>query len=258
MSDLKAVTAVTVKGAPLSLHDVLYGCKVSGQLRRLLQEAAEDRLIAEVARAENVAVSDDELQQAADAFRQARRLQKAAAMHAWLAEQRLGVLDFQAHLERTLLRGKLRERLPRAQVERYFAENRSQFDRCVLAQIVVERESVAVELLSQIQDDGSDFASLARKHSTHRESRQSGGFLGVVARKSLSPAVEAAVFGAKNGDVLGPFKTAHGWHIVRVEELLPAVLDERTAEAIRNQLFQDWLQDQVRQADVRLPLFDLL
>jgi peptidylprolyl isomerase len=258
MSELKSVTAVTVRGAPLSLHDVLYGWKVNGQLHRLLREAAEDRLIAEVARAENVTVGDEELQQAADAFRQARRLQKAAAMHAWLTEQHLSVLDFQTHLERGLLRAKLRDRVTRAPVDRYFAENRAQFDRCVLAQIVVERENVAVELLSQIQDDGSDFAVLARKHSTHRESRQAGGFLGVVGRKSLSPAVEAAVFGAKNGDVLGPFKTAQGWAIVRVEELLPAVLDERTAEAIRNQLFQDWLADQLRQADVRLPLYDLL
>jgi len=256
MSDLKSIVAVTLEGEPVSLYELLHAYKVTGQLNQLLDEAIQNKLIAATARAEGLQLTDEELQQGADAFRQTHRLQKATDTHDWLTERHLNVEDLQGHIERLLLRQKLAERVTHSQVERYFAENRSQFDRVRLAQIVVEREGVALELLSQLQEEEADFAVLARKHSLHRDSRQAGGFLGVTGRKSLSPAVEAAVFGAKNGSVVGPFKTAQGYHLIKVEEILPAVLDDKTAAAIRDRLFRDWLQDHVKRAKITLPLLD--
>ncbi|MBI1918272.1 MAG: peptidylprolyl isomerase [Planctomycetes bacterium] len=258
MSDLPSIVAVTVDDQPVSLRDVLHAWKVAGHLERLLEQAVQDRLIAEAARAEGVVVTDVELQTAADAFRKTRGLHKASDTEAWLAERRLGVEDFQTLVERPLLRRKLAEHLTRGQVERYFAENRSQFDRARLSQIVVGREGIASELMAQITEDGADFAALARKHSLDSASAPAGGSLGVVDRKKLSPSVEAAVFGARPGDVVGPFKTAQGFHVIKVEEILPAQLDDKTTEAIRDRLFEDWLRQRQRRARVQTPLLDLV
>jgi len=258
VSELESIIAVTVEDQPLSLREVLHTWKVTGDLQRLLEQAAQERLIAEAARAEGVTISDQELQTAADAFRKARGLHKAAQTQAWLAERHLGVEDLQILIERPLLRRKLAEHVTAGQVERYFAENRSQFDRARLSQIVVAREGVASELLSQITDDGVDFAALARKHSLDTLSAPAGGSLGVVERKKLSPPIESAVFGARAGDVVGPFKTAQGFHILKVEEILPAQLDSKTSEAIRDRLFEDWLRQRQRRARVQTPLLDLV
>src|SRR5262249_24392417 len=193
---------------------------------------------------------------AADVCRKARGLHKASETQAWLAERRLGVEDFQALVERPLLRRKLAEHLTSGQVERYFAENRSQFDRARLSQILVGREGIASELLAQITEDGADFAALARKHSLDETSAPAGGSLGVVDRKNLSPPDDAAGFGARPGDVVGPFKTPQGFHVIKVEEILPAQLDDKTTEAIRDRLFEDWLRQRQRLARVQMPLLD--
>jgi parvulin-like peptidyl-prolyl isomerase len=259
MSDLRDLVAVRLRGATLSLHDVLSVCKAQGKLAGLLREAVEGRLVSEYAARQGIVVSDDDLQRAADAFRQSHRLQKAEATHAWLTEQHLTLLDLQTRLERQLLRRKVMERVvTQEEVERHFVENRQHFDRAVLSQLVAERQGVAEELLTQVREDGADFGALARKHSLHRESRQAGGFLGVVSRTALTPAVEAAVFGAAAGSVLGPFQTPLGWALVRVEELLPAVLDAAVGERIREYLFRKWLDGQIKGADVQWTLFDLL
>jgi parvulin-like peptidyl-prolyl isomerase len=257
MSDL-GTPAVRLNGEPLALREVLLACKARGQLRDLLLEAVRDRIVAEAARKAGLVVSDADLQQAADTFRQTRRLQKAEDTRAWLAQEHLTLTDLETRFERELLRRKLTDGIDLPQVERYFAENRSFFDRCVLSQLVVEREGVAQELLSQIQDEGADFGVLARKHSLHKDSRQAGGFLGVVGRKALTPAVEAAVFGAAAGSTIGPFATPQGWILVRVEQLLPATLDDATAATIRGHLFNAWLATQVRQADIEWTLLDSL
>lgn len=256
MSDLQFITALTLEDQPVSLKEALHAWKISGELGRLLDQVVQNRLIAAAAQREGIQVSDEELQGAADTFRQARGLHKAAQTQAWLIEQRLGVEDLQTLVERPLLRRKVAERVVGGQVERYFAENRTQFDRARLAQVVVEREGVAVELLTQLVEDGADFAALARKHSQDRATGQAGGSLGVVARKNLTPAVEAAVFGGRAGDVVGPFKTSRGFSLVKIEEILPAQLDEKTTETIRDHLFEEWLRQRIRQARVRMPLLE--
>jgi peptidylprolyl isomerase len=258
VSDLESIIAVTVEEQSLSLREVLHAWKVAGHLERLLDQVVQERLIARAARAEGVAVSDEELQTVADAFRKAHGLHKATDMQTWLAERHLDIEDFQILVEQPLLRRKLAEHVTAGQVERYFAENRSQFDRVRLSQIVVGREGVASELLAQITEDGADFATLALKHSLDSASAPMGGSIGVVDRKKLSPPIEAAVFGARAGAVVGPFKTAQGFHVLKVEEILPAQLDSKTTEAITDHLFEDWLRQRQRRARVRTPLLDLV
>jgi putative peptide maturation system protein len=258
MSALASVESIRINGKPIQLDEVLHSLKVLGDLENLLDQLVEDRLIADAARAEGVVLDDDELQKAADTYRQSQGLQKAAETRAWLEKHYLAIEDLQARIERPLLRRKLAEHLAQGQTERYFVENRAQFDRARLAQIVVDRDGVAAELLSQLVDDGADFAALARKYSLDTQTRQAGGLLGVVARKSLSSAIEAAVFGARPGDVVGPFQTGKGYHLIKVEEILPAQLDARTTETIRDRIFADWLRQRKLQSQVEMPLLKLV
>src|SRR5262249_40942877 len=152
------IESIRLNGKPIHLDEVLHSLKVLGALEDLLEQLIEDRLIADAALAEGVVLEDEDLQKAADAYRQSHGLQKAAETRAWLEKHHLAVDDLQARIERPLLRRKLAEKLAQGQTERYFAENRAQFDRARLSQIIVDRDGVAAELLSQLVDDGADFA----------------------------------------------------------------------------------------------------
>jgi parvulin-like peptidyl-prolyl isomerase len=115
---------------------------------------------------------------------------------------------------------------------------------------------MAFELRAQILEEGADFYALARRYSQDAATRPSGGYVGKVPRKSLSAAVEAAVFGAKAGDLVGPLKVDRGWHLLKVEDLHPAVLDETTRQTLRTALFEEWLNDRRRKAEIQIPLLE--
>lgn len=258
MTDLDTVIAST-QGIGLTLREFLCALKLELQLPELLEKVLRQKLVLERARGEEVTATDEELQQAADAFRQENNLLRSDETEQWLGDHFLTLKDFETRLERQIIHRKLAEKVvPPHHIERHFAEHRTEHDKARLAHILVEREGVAAELLTQIQDEGSDFAELARKYSIDTGSRGAGGALGLVERKSLPPAVESAVFTARAGDLVGPVKSEHGYHLIRVEELHLGTLDDATTERVREELFTEWLSQQVTPGETHVPLLEEL
>jgi peptidylprolyl isomerase len=256
MADLKSVAVAEMAGGPLSLQEFLHGLKLYGQLSPLLDEAVRDRVLRQLAAREKVTVSDEELQAAVDRFRIGIGLSKAADTQQWLQDNRLTVDDLERIAEADLLREKLQEKITDERVTQHFGDNRTHYDQARVSHLVVDSAGAAEELLSQIRDDGANFADLARRHSLDEESGPGGGALGVLDRAGLGPAGAAAVFAARPGDVVGPFETDTGHHLILVEELLPAELNEDTSAAIRRELFNAWLEEEVRKANVQVKVYD--
>ncbi len=73
----------------------------------------------------------------------------------------------------------------------------------------------AAELQQQL-GGGASFDELARTQSDAL-TRQNGGKLGAIGRGQLVSNFEAAVFGGKTADILGPIETPFGFHIARVD-----------------------------------------
>lgn len=257
MAALRDIVAATIHGQDVSLYDLLYFLKINENLG-FLHEAIDGLLVAEEATRAGITVSVEELQHAVDDFRRARGLYKAAETMQWLQQRHLTTSDLGARLAHALKAEKLRQQVAEGKIERYFAENRSVFDTAKIAHIVVAKEGVASELFSQITEEEADFATLARKHSLDSVSRDAGGYVGVVRRKTLSPAVEVAVFTAQAGAVVGPVKTDMGYHVIQVQAIAPGVLDDRTRAAIQDLLFADWLRAEARKANVALQPMELL
>jgi peptidyl-prolyl cis-trans isomerase D len=63
---------------------------------------------------------------------------------------------------------------------------------------------------------GEDFAALARELSDDAATKDKGGDLGPFYQGFQEPAVDAAVFAAAEGDVLGPIETLRGFEVVLV------------------------------------------
>lgn len=80
--------------------------------------------------------------------------------------------------------------------------------------ILVDDEVLCEELKQQIQD-GTDFAAVAREHSTC-PSGQRGGDLGTFGRGQMVQEFDAVVFSAPVNEVQGPVRTQFGYHLIEV------------------------------------------
>jgi peptidyl-prolyl cis-trans isomerase C len=86
--------------------------------------------------------------------------------------------------------------------------------RATARHILVSDEQECNDLKKQIAD-GSDFAELAKEHSSCPSGKQ-GGDLGEFGPGQMVPEFDAVVFSADVGTVQGPVKTQFGWHLLEV------------------------------------------
>jgi peptidyl-prolyl cis-trans isomerase C len=80
--------------------------------------------------------------------------------------------------------------------------------------ILVDEEVFCQELKQKIQD-GTDFADVAREHSTC-PSGQRGGDLGTFGRGQMVQEFDSVVFSAPINEVQGPVQTQFGYHLIEV------------------------------------------
>ncbi|MBE9521959.1 MAG: peptidylprolyl isomerase, partial [Proteobacteria bacterium] len=104
-------------------------------------------------------------------------------------------------------------------------------------EVVQQTRQRAENILKKVKA-GEDFAVLAAAFSEDPGSRDRGGDLGWVVRSKLDPAFAKAAFAAKKGQVVGPVRSAYGFHLLKVEDRRPArqLPYEAVAERIRKKL----------------------
>ncbi|HKO96473.1 MAG TPA: peptidylprolyl isomerase [Pyrinomonadaceae bacterium] len=255
MVNLNEYVAIEVNGEEVSLYEVLSLAKLNGSLQ-LISHGIDAALVRQVASQRGIEVSDDELQQAADEFRAENDLYDADTTQSWLESKHLSYQEWESSLEYRVVERKLREALTAGLVDQRFVEQRLSFDKAAVSRLVLSDEGVARELRAQIVEDGADFHALAREHSIHTDTRMAGGYAGEMLRTDMEPALEAAIFGAQAGKVIGPIKTDDGWELVKLEGLVPAELDDEMRETIKTVLFDEWLAEQRRKARIKVPLLD--
>ncbi len=82
--------------------------------------------------------------------------------------------------------------------------------------ILVDSEAKCLELKADIEG-GSDFADVARQHSSCPSGRQ-GGELGTFSPGQMVKEFDEVVFSGELNTVLGPVKTQFGYHLLEVTE----------------------------------------
>ena len=122
----------------------------------------------------------------------------------------------------------------------------------------------AKKVLSEIRK-GSDFSKLAIKYSED-VSASSGGDVGFVKRGKMVREFEEAVFSLKPGQISDIVETEYGYHIIKVEEVLPG--KTLTLKDVKNrihkilsmqkqkQVYDDWINELKKSAFIEVTLFD--
>ncbi len=80
----------------------------------------------------------------------------------------------------------------------------------------------AEEMAAQARAVPQRFAELAKANSQDPGSAREGGDLGSFARGTMVKAFDDAVFAMKPGEIGGPVQTEFGYHVIRVDAVLPA------------------------------------
>jgi tetratricopeptide (TPR) repeat protein len=79
----------------------------------------------------------------------------------------------------------------------------------------------------RLAKSGKDFGELAGKYSADTLTRKNGGSLGTVTREGVftslgpQPALAESALTLTAGAIGGPWRTSHGWHVVKVESVRP-------------------------------------
>jgi peptidyl-prolyl cis-trans isomerase C len=152
------------------------------------------------------------------------------------------------------------------EIQNYYEKNKeAQFttpeQRCVRHILFNKDQKEKAEDIKQELENGGDFAKLAKENSQDPGSAENGGDLGCLGKGETVPEFEQAVFGAEQGEIVGPVKTEFGYHILQVTDVKPEQTRslQEVESQIRSQLatqkqseaFNKWIEEQKKQRDVK-------
>ena len=249
-TDPKAL--LVVDETPLSLRQCLRYLQSSGKLQNFIGDILKQYVLeTELETREDLAVNPATVEQAVVDFRLQQNLTDPKAFQEWLTRNGTNYESFHSQIVNGFKVEKLKAIIAEARLQEHFIERKLILDRVVLSRIVVESQDLAEELYAQIQEGGS-FEALAREYSTADE-KVANGMMGPVSRGTMPDMLRAAIDSANPGDLVGPIEIEKYWAIFRVEQFLPATLeDAQLRQAMQTELFERWLAEKIQTMTVKL------
>ncbi|AOY78901.1 peptidylprolyl isomerase [Moorena producens JHB] len=234
----------------ITKDDIIEEIKLSCKIPEIIEAITTRKLIAAAAAEAGIKVETEELQDAADKFRIVSQLGSAEETWAWLEKHGMTLDEFEAMVYNGAIYRKLANHLFADKVEAYFFENQLDYAGVVMYEVIIDDEDLAMELFYGIQEGEMSFYDVAHQYIQDIELRRSGGYQGVVTREQIKPEISAAVFAAKPPQVIKPIVTSQGVHLILVEEIIEAQLDDKLRSKILLNLFYEWTKQQVDQFEV--------
>jgi parvulin-like peptidyl-prolyl isomerase len=249
MSDL-----VRINEEVITTDSFIKMLKLTGRFDSLMDEIMKEKLTVHAARKAGLEPSPEKIQERADQIRRIRGLHRAADMNQYLDAVKINLDDFEAFVVEHILYDEMNTRIVNEEaVDEYFKLNSPKFDAIDVSHIVVESDGMAREVLALLEDEPEMFEELAREHSI-ADTKNDGGYIGRVLRGALHGDVEAKVFQADEGAILGPFEVPGGsaFEIFRINAKNPATLNLESAEEIKRQLREEWLAARASESRIEI------
>lgn len=245
---------VRIDGDEITSNDLVAWLRLSGRFSHVVQDLIKEKLAATAARKQGLKSSPEELQERADKHRRTLGLHRAKDANEFFDDSSLSLDQYEQFLEDGMLAEKMRAQIcSDAAVEEYFSLHGPQFDAIELSHLVIDGEGKAKEIVSLLGEEPESFAEIAAEQS-EAESASEGGRIGRVMRGSLNPDLEAKLFHAAVGEILGPFPadSENIFEIFSVTAAYDAALDDLTRDTISKVIYNEWLESAAREFKVEV------
>ena len=126
-------------------------------------------------------------------------------------------------------------------IESYFLKRRYDLDQVICSIIQTPDSSLAQELYFRIQNEEDSFEALAHQYSQTSEAG-AGGRLGPLPLSKLHPEIAKHLRHLQAGQMAPVFILGQQCILIRLEQLIPAQMNEQTREHLINELFENWLE----------------
>ncbi|MBW4580053.1 MAG: peptidylprolyl isomerase [Tildeniella nuda ZEHNDER 1965/U140] len=243
---------LVVDDQPLPLRQCLRYLQAAGKLQAFVGDILRQYVLEQALETrQDIEISPAIVEQSVIDFRLQQQLTDSKVFQEWLTRNGLNYEQFHSQIVGSFKLEKLKAQVTNDRLPEHFIERKVFFDRVVLSRIVVASKELAEELHSQIAE-GANFEQLAREYSTADE-RVANGMMGPVSRGTLPDALRAAIDASSPGEMVGPIELEKFWAIFRVEQFLPATLeDSQLRQAMQNELFEKWLSEKIQTMTVKL------
>lgn len=217
---------------------------LQAELRRhnLLIPLLERQIIAEAVSNEHI--SSEDLETARQQFLQGNGLKDAEALGAFLAKQGLSEQDFNWQVALPLRITKHCFNQFRHKAEAQFLVRKNQLDRVVYSLLRTKDVGLAKELYLRIDGGEANFGDLSSQFSEGPE-RNTKGIIGPIPITQAHPVLAEKLRTTKPGLLLHPLKLGDWWAVIRLESYTPALFDERMAQLLSRELFDNWVKQEV-------------
>jgi parvulin-like peptidyl-prolyl isomerase len=198
-----------------------------------------------------IELSPEESLQAGQQFYQRYQLQNKTDLETWMSRRGLSRPQLEHMMTRDAKREKFKSQTWEHQLESYFLQRKTALDRVIYSLIRVQSLGLAQELYFRIQEGESAFADVAKTYSQGAEA-QTGGLIGPVELSVPHPTLAKRLSASQPGHLSPPIPVADWIVLVRLEQFLPAQLDEAMRQRLLNELLGQWLQTQMQTAGTTL------
>jgi parvulin-like peptidyl-prolyl isomerase len=241
--------AVSELNTPLQrlVHKTMSGEEVIGLLERhWLLPQLQKELIIDAALA-TVECSPEEIFSAYKAFYHQYQITSDEGRAEWLERNHCSLIQFEDLVLRTIKLDRFKQITFDRQVDSYFLQRKSQLDRVVYSILQVNNFHLAQELFFQIQDGEATFAELAPQYSSGQET-QTGGLIGPQELSFPHPILAQKLLSLRSGQLADPIQISDSFVVIRLEQYLPAQLDTAMRQRLADELYEQWLQAQLKQS----------
>ncbi|MBW4635341.1 MAG: peptidylprolyl isomerase [Iphinoe sp. HA4291-MV1] len=234
------IPVLQVGDRAISNDELIPLLKQYGMLPQLMREIIIDSAIA------NHTLTAEENTQAYKQFYQQHQLNSEGELQAWLQARGVSREQLDSLATRDIKLENFKRSTWGDKLQSYFLQRKAKLDRVVYSLIRVKDICIAQELYFRIQEGEQSFSELAREYSLGSEA-QTGGLIGPVELAIPHPILANMLASIQPGQLLPPTPLGDWIVIVRLEKLLPAQLDEQMQERLLNELFEHWLQTQLKE-----------
>jgi parvulin-like peptidyl-prolyl isomerase len=238
------------KAIDINRDDIFEYLKIACQIPQVLEGAVICKIVETEAAQQEIVITTEELQQAADDFRLIQKLHTIQDTQNWLRSHYLSLDDFENLIYTNSLSKKLARHLFSDRVEAYFYANQLDYTSVAMYEVSVDDEDIAMELFCALQEGEISFHQVARQYISDPSLRRAGGYRGILNRQQLTPEIASAVFAANPPQFIKPILTSAGVHLILVEEIIEPELNEETRNQIINELFAQWLQQKMQTLEI--------